>query len=701
MERQRQGPQIIMPKEQKTINLPWIADINSYTGNSERIKGIRKIHETIRGNPIVETICPFILVEDAYNEFQKNGMSDKLQSMLGSLWEQVSSRGQFPLIVRRLFSDQNGISADGPRTGPVNTPEELLQEVEKFYTFYQKQAYAEQRIKPEIYVHRIANAAMPPKQEKPFLPYPGGDATPLSPNKIQIRATFGADESVQGFPADVWEVNFDPSGAILITQLAHTQKNESVIPWKGEYRRISIPDQFQNEPALNSVQVLAIATASQKMQEKFGPHRFEFNQVRMGEKEPIVVIEATPFIQKKFTKEEIAEFVVPKTKPIIMIYNETDFDKIPEQTSAFIHLPISHFQGNERRKALTLLAIKAAELNTRLVVFASGNIATQHAVRVLLDNKHLVLFVGKERFTDDEPLKVFTRENMLLWERINPFVTSKDIEGRALGKIGGKARGIHKLEKNGYSVPSYFVIESTVLRQIINDLGLFEKIQELDILEKEGEIEVLTKSIQEAILGFDLSTINLFSDRLEDMLKKIDGTKYSVRSSANCEDNKYSFAGIFHSELNVMRQSIQKAILSVLVHTYTSESVRAAKLIGLKPSEIDMAVIVQKMIDAKKSGTLFTKDVASRAEGIMRVEAVKGLGEQIVGGTAEDHQEIIINKKTKGIKTKGNIILSKEEIDTLISIGIDLEKKLNEGPQDIEWAISKEGKIYLLQTRKL
>ena len=47
-------------------------------------------------------------------------------------------------------------------------------------------------------------------------------------------------------------------------------------------------------------------------------------------------------------------------------------------------------------------------------------------------------------------------------------------------------------------------------------------------------------------------------------------------------------------------------------------------------------------------------------------------------------------------------ILSEKEIGELVNIATNVEEKLKEGSQDIEWAIEKgTGKLYLLQARKL
>ena len=110
------------------------------------------------------------------------------------------------------------------------------------------------------------------------------------------------------------------------------------------------------------------------------------------------------------------------------------------------------------------------------------------------------------------------------------------------------------------------------------------------------------------------------------------------------------------------------------------------------------------MVDAKKGGTIFTRDLISGNRGVLRIEAVKGLGEKVVDGTTRFHSIVLYNRRTNSYRFEDPKIkstLSDEEIQSLIDFGIMIEERLKEGPQDIEWAINRSGKIVILQTRPL
>lgn len=635
-----------------------------------------------------------------YQEYGDNGISDKLKTSVQFAWQSLEG-DIYPLIVRRLFPDEKGEAQSGPRSGNVTSTEELLLEVEKFYKYYD-QHYLGKDVLPEIMIHRVIDAGNPPKQESPFLPYPGGDVVCLGANKFQVRATFGADESVQGFPSDTWEVEFRPDTSVEIHQTTHAQKTESIIPGIDTYKKISVPEEFHGISALNNIQVLSLAEACRRMTKLYGHHRLEFDGTRKNGQELLAIIESALFSFREPPREAITDFVSSTTKPIMTFNSEQDFTNIPENELVFANIPSTYFQGNERREALTRLSIIAKEKKAKLVVFAAGNIATQHAVRVLMDNGHIVIFIGNEELNNEEEVRLFTKNNDLIWERENPIVLHDHMEGRAIDRVGGKAFGLHKLEKNGFKTSPYFVIETSLFRRIIEEAGVDNLLGNINNATNPEEIKRVSQAITSAILSYDTKHI----PSLTEVLMKVKGERFSVRSSAVCEDGKYSFAGIFKTRLNVSPDDINMAILEVLASGVSEDAIRMARTLDIKPSQMQMSVIIQRMVDAKKAGTIFTRDHISGDEGLMRIDAVEGLGEAIVDGTAKTPQSLVINKKT-GLIQQGDVYLSRgsvlttEEIQMLIDLGLNIERILKEGPQDIEWAIDQSGQILPLQTRPL
>ena len=115
-------------------------------------------------------------------------------------------------------------------------------------------------------------------------------------------------------------------------------------------------------------------------------------------------------------------------------------------------------------------------------------------------------------------------------------------------------------------------------------------------------------------------------------------------------------------------------------------------------ADLGMAVVVQKMLDPLKSGVIFTADPVSRRRDRMIIEAVFGLGEQVVSGTVTpDHYVVDRAGNIKREHIVDKRVLEPEEIRQLVELGRKLEEHFGK-PQDIEWGI-ENGNVYLLQSR--
>ena len=684
----------------------YLADLSSYQGRSGRIHGFRRIREAIGNINGITHVDPIILLDNAYAEYMNSGKdaSPTIRSCAEEIWRRLDGE-RHHLIVRRLFPDLNGDAKNGERSGNVESVDDLVTEMGRFYRFFNAN-YTTNEVSPEIMVHRVVDAGNPPLHEVPFLPYPGGDVTPIGHHTYEIRATFGADESVKGFPTDNWVVKYTADG-LIISQTAKGKKTSSRIPAPDDYITIAIPLEFQESQALNLRQVLSLAEAARSIEDKYEPYRLEFDGTRIDNQDLLSIIEAAPFTIAKNSYERLRPFGHEIVRPLTIITSNKDVENLPSDDLVVVHLPQRVFQESNQQLQLTRnLAFTAYARNTPLLVLAAGDIASQHVVRNLIDNKQPVLFTGEEDFADGERIVLYEKPSGEYdWERENPIVFNDQLEGRGISRIGGKAHGLHQLETHGFETSPYFVIETSVFRRVIDELGLRESLMQLDELSSANGIEQIaqiTDPIIEKILGYDGDKI----PDLENALTTIGGDSFAVRSSATCEDGPKSFAGIFDTKLNVNPQDIRLAILNVLASAVTSTSVQAMLAYGFKPSDISVGIIIQRMVDAQKAGTIFTKNHLTDDDSIVRVEATLGYGHQIVDGTAKQAQIVLVDKKTKKISggdvfSRTGKILTEDEIDQLIDIGIDVEQSLDTGPLDIEWAMDQAGKIVLIQQRPL
>jgi pyruvate,water dikinase len=146
-----------------------------------------------------------------------------------------------------------------------------------------------------------------------------------------------------------------------------------------------------------------------------------------------------------------------------------------------------------------------------------------------------------------------------------------------------------------------------------------------------------------------------------------------------------------------LRQAIDHCVASAL--TERARSYQANQSVGLVSG---MNLVVQRMVDARVAGVVFTADPVSARRDLLIIDAVAGLGESLVSGEATpDHY---------GVNGAGAIVRRQLEGDTplLDDLQIDLIARqaraaaVHEGqPLDLEWAIDQDGELFWLQARPI
>ena len=274
----------------------------------------------------------------------------------------------------------------------------------------------------------------------------------------------------------------------------------------------------------------------------------------------------------------------------------------------------------------------------------------------------------------------------------------------SLEQVGGKARNLGRLLSGGFRVPGGFCVTADACVR-------FLEYNELDPVSVTGDA---------VARGSFPSEIEQTIGSHADLLLNHGATAVAVRSSGASEDGSaFAFAGQFETYLNL------RDVSSVLEHVRLCwASAWNDRLRTYAPDLIPrIAVVVQEMVEADKSGILFTRNpVASGAPGIF-VEANWGLGETVVGGEVTPDSYVLDRKTGRVIEKKiahklwrlrpGDSraepmperlrdaeALSVEELQILWRQGSEVEAFSGGRPQDIEWAFAG-GRLYFLQTRPI
>lgn len=176
--------------------------------------------------------------------------------------------------------------------------------------------------------------------------------------------------------------------------------------------------------------------------------------------------------------------------------------------------------------------------------------------------------------------------------------------------------------------------------------------------------------------------------------------KIALRSSMISEDQfDSSFAGMFETLLDVTEKNWQESLLKIFS---SIDAPRVKEYVVRKKMKVDlqMAVVAQALIEVEKSGVIFTRSPVVPTSAVA-IDAAFGMGEGVVSGHVDvDHYQLTRSGELL-LKTQKNPreVLSKTEIDELLNLSLDLEKKSGK-PSDIEWGI-KKGKIHIFQLRPI
>lgn len=208
--------------------------------------------------------------------------------------------------------------------------------------------------------------------------------------------------------------------------------------------------------------------------------------------------------------------------------------------------------------------------------------------------------------------------------------------------------------------------------------------------------------------GFIITTDGFQKDVGEETLESFDqlnAERVAVRSSAIAEDSsKASWAGQLETYLNVSRKDLIQRVKDCWNSIKTERALVYAGGQNLSDDQLLVAVVVQKMVDSQAAGVMFTVNPVSKDRNEIMIESVLGLGESIVQGLVTPDNFIIdkesLEVKSKDLQKDNEQSITDENIKKLVELGKSIEDHYR-SPQDIEWAIDKQGEIWILQSRPI
>jgi pyruvate, water dikinase len=299
--------------------------------------------------------------------------------------------------------------------------------------------------------------------------------------------------------------------------------------------------------------------------------------------------------------------------------------------------------------------------------------------------------------------------------------------------IGGKNANLGEVHNRVHlRIPKGFAITTTAFDELIEFNDLMDDIRSLKMaLDPENPETSITvgENIQRLLMAADVPPV-LEKAILEAYAKEISPdelTNVALRSSAIGEDSELSYAGQYHSALNVPGKDIISKYKEVVASLFAPSAISYRLQMGIPFEEAAMSVACHEMIQAKAAGVMYTRHPYDASKNHILISATWGLGKPVVDGAGTpDTYELsktspaqllksVISSKSVSIaaNSEGNLIempveeklqkvpcLTDQQIATLADHGMKLERHF-QTPQDIEWAIDQQGEIVILQTRPL
>src|SRR3954469_14220876 len=205
--------------------------------------------------------------------------------------------------------------------------------------------------------------------------------------------------------------------------------------------------------------------------------------------------------------------------------------------------------------------------------------------------------------------------------------------------VGGKGGSLGELQRAGIAVPPGFVVKT----------GAFERF--VQALEREAPVRAPVQALDADDLDAVTACCKQMRARVEaaalpeDVLNEITAAHaelckggaaipVAIRSSATTEDAiDASFAGLQDTFLWITSlEDTLKRVRTCWASLYSVESVTYRRKRGMPEEGVAMAVVVQKMVNARTAGVMFTRSPLTGDRSVITIEGAWGLGSAVVGG---------------------------------------------------------------------
>jgi len=306
--------------------------------------------------------------------------------------------------------------------------------------------------------------------------------------------------------------------------------------------------------------------------------------------------------------------------------------------------------------------------------------------------------------------------------------------------VGGKNASLGEMINAGMPIPPGFAVTAYSYKRFIEETGISEKIytvikETVTDPNDPKQYEIASKKIREIIESTPVpkDIEEAVRNAYQALCRKLNTNAVfvAVRSSATAEDlPDASFAGQQETYLNVKGEDeLLEKTVKCWSSLFTPRAIFYRTEKGFAHENVFISVGVQKMVNAKAAGVIFTINPVTGDPNQIVIEGNYGLGESVVSG-AVTPDDFIVDKATLNIierrivkktlqyvrdpntgktvhmevslEKQERSCLSDEEILKLAELAKIIEQHYGTA-QDIEWAIDNElpfpDNIFIVQSR--
>jgi pyruvate,water dikinase len=310
------------------------------------------------------------------------------------------------------------------------------------------------------------------------------------------------------------------------------------------------------------------------------------------------------------------------------------------------------------------------------------------------------------------------------------IVWFNEVGKKDVASVGGKGANLGELTNAQIPVPPGFIVTADAYYNFLEKTQIMNQIKKLlnSINPQDSkQLQQVAEEIQQIIIKSAVP--DELVKQIYEAYEKLGNGLVAVRSSATAEDlPDASFAGQQSTFLNVQgKENVVSSVKECWASLFNARAIFYRAEQKFDHFKVGIAVPVQRMVQSRASGVMFTLEPVTSDKRKIVIEAVYGLGEAIVSGEVTpdlfiiDKEDLRIISKTINkqewqliknpkldkdqLNVKVNIPqelqlaqkITDEEVLQLAVIGKNIERHYK-FPQDIEWA-KENGHIYITQAR--